>query len=67
MVAGLEGRWVLVLVRTVEECGWFVLVFPDAPLEVLSCGTVVSTHLGESGHGTSVDVLEHQETRILYI
>jgi len=58
VVSGLEGGWVLVLARTVEECGQFVSVLPHALLEVFTCGSVVSAHLSEGGDGTSVDVFE---------
>lgn len=58
VVAGLEGGCVLVLVRTMEEGGQFALVLPDVPLEVFSCGGMISAHLCKSGHETSVDVFE---------
>jgi hypothetical protein len=58
VVVGLEGGGVLVLAGTMEE-GWqLVTVFPDTLLEVLSCWSMVSAHLGEGGHGTSVDEFE---------
>ena len=44
--------------RTHEERGGLVLVLPNVAFEVLSCGSVVSAHLREGRHGTSVDELE---------
>jgi len=44
--------------RTHEERGGFVLVLPNVAFEVLSCGSVVSAHLCECRHGTSVYELE---------
>ena len=56
----LQCGWVVsgVLARAEEEQGWFVLVFPNAAFEVLSCGTMISAHLSEVGHEASLDRLE---------
>ena len=41
-----------------EEGWWFVTVLIDRSLKVFSCGSVISAHLSELGHETSVDELE---------
>jgi len=63
VVTCLQGGWetflgTLGLAGTLEEGVGFVLVFPNRLLEVLSCGGVVSAHLGEGGHDASFDRLE---------
>ena len=47
MITCLERGWVVgrVTARAEEEGGRLVLVLPDTSFEVLSCGTVISTHL----------------------
>ena len=46
------------MARAVEERGRLVAVLPNRLLEVLSCGGVVSAHLSESRHGSSLDKLK---------
>jgi len=63
VVACLQGQWETFLwtfdvARAVEEGGWFVAVLPNRLLEILSCGGVVSAHLSESRHGSSLDKLK---------
>ena len=53
MIVCLEGGWVIVgwvFARALVEGSWFVLVLPYTTVEVLSCWSVVSAHLGELGH-----------------
>ena len=47
VVTCLKRGWVVcgMTTRAEEEGGRFVLVLPDTAFEVLSCGTMISTHL----------------------
>ena len=63
MVACLQGWWETFLwardvAWAVEERSRFVAVLPNRLLEILSCGGVVSAHLSESRHGSSLDKLK---------
>ena len=60
VVTCLKRGWVVcgVTTRAEEEGGRFVLVLPDTTFEVLSCGTVISTHLSKAGHQASLNRLE---------
>ena len=46
------------MTRAVEERSRFVTILPNRLLKVLSCGGVVSAHLSESRHGSSLDKLK---------
>ena len=50
VVTCLQRGWVVcgMTTRAEEESGRFVLVLPDTTFEVLSCGTVISTHLSKA-------------------
>ena len=62
VVPGLQDGGVVVVLalvtRAKEEGGGLVLVLPNVAFEVLSCGSMVSAHLSQGRHGTSVDFLE---------
>ena len=60
MITCLERGWVVgrVTARAEEEGGRLVLVLPDTTFEVLSCGTVISTHLSKARHKASLNQLE---------
>jgi len=61
VVPGLKDRRVVVwsvFALALKERFGFVLVLPDAPLEVFSCGGVVSAQLCDLRHERAFDVLE---------
>ena len=60
MFSCLQDRGVVsgTLAWAVEEGWWFVTVLIDRSLKVFPCGSVISAHLCELGHETSVDELE---------